>query len=235
MSFNNVGSGQARAYFNEINDNLDKIVNDKVESSNDGAYHNNRTPWIMSTTQWLEDGYGINWWCNPSDISWNMPLRQSISKNANSTVVHNWPKGERGTHFDEFTINLSLQSGNLQIFNRKDPWIKSATKQQVFPPGINNFYAFLKLMDAPRLLDDGRTNHVVIQYNSNIFPKLTLIGQFDSSGVRFNDSANDPNNISSWGATFIVQDTSPRLSDNTKLKTNADLLNTYLNNMYPQK
>lgn len=237
MSIFDVGKGKASAYFEKINSQLSNLANKAKddERAKPQYYSLNRVPWIMSTTEWLEQDYGIVWWCNPSDISWNIRLRQATSKNANSTVTHNWPNNTRGTHFDEFVLNMTLQTGSLMPYNRNNPYDNYSTGKDVISPGLVNFYDFLKLLDAPKITagkNPGRANHVVIKYNSNIFPKLTLIGQFDPEGIKFNDTSQDPNNVNSWNATFIVYDSNPRLSDNTHLKTNSELLNATLYNMF---
>jgi hypothetical protein len=234
MSFNNVGKGQASDYFKKINSGLETLEKQNSDSGvKQMSYHTNRVPWIMSTTEWLEKGKGITWFCNPSDISWSMRLRQATTKNANSTVTHNWPNNNRGTHFDEFVITMTLQTGNLMHYNRANPRTDSLTN--IVSPGLVNFYDFLQLMDAPKLTANGRTNHVVIKYNSNIFPKLTLIGQFDPEGVKFNDTSQDPNNVNSWSVSFIVYDSNPRLSDNIRTDngpSNSVLLQNALSNMF---
>jgi hypothetical protein len=232
----NVGKGQATEYFNTINSGLERLIekSQSQKSNNNGGFHAKRIPWVMSTTEWLEKGEGIIWWCNPSDISWNLRLRQATSKNANSTVTHNWPNNTRGTHFDEFVITMTLQTGSLMPYNRENPYNDGSTGREVMAPGLVNFYDFIKLMDAPKLTANGRTNHVVIKYNSNIFPKLTLIGQFDPEGMKFNDSSQDPNSVNSWTATFIVYDTNPRLSDNNRSGTSSNnvLLDAALSDMF---
>lgn len=275
-----VDRGAATAYFKEVNAGLTKISQQgsTANKKTQGGLINNRIPWIMSTTEWLEKGEGIIWNCNPSEVSWNIRLRQSTSKNAYSTVTHNWPNDNRGTHFDEFVLNLTLQSGNLMPYRRDSgtglyiPEITQAPKdtysynkstdlyitnkapalakanvsadtdtygadRSSVSPGLVNFYDFLKLVDAPKLTSGptskggGRSNHVIIKYNSNIFPKLTLIGQFDPEGIKFNDSSAEPNQVTSWSATFIVLDSNPRISDNTNVQSNSVMLEHYFSSM----
>lgn len=243
--FYGVDQGAASAYFEKVNAGLTKLT-EKGSAANQktqGGLITNRIPWVMSTTEWLERGEGIIWNCNPSEVSWNIRLRQSTSKNAYSTVTHNWPNDNRGTHFDEFVLNLTLQSGNLMPYRRDTSSANSAdvdtfgTDRSSVSPGLVNFYDFLKLVDAPKLTSSksaggaGRSNHVIIKYNSNIFPKLTLIGQFDPEGIKFNDSATEPNQVSSWSATFIVLDSNPRISDNTNVQSNSVMLEHYFSSM----
>lgn len=234
MAFYGVGKGAASAYFEKVNSKLAELVND----TNDGRLTNavnivpGRVPWLMSTTEWLEKGQGIVWFANPSDISWKIRLRQATSKNAHSTVTHVWPNRVRGTNFDEYVLSMTLQTGNLMPYDRNAPTAthidENSTFETIMAPGLVNFYDFLKLLDAPKLTANGRTNHVVIKYRSNIFPDMTLIGQFDPEGTSFNDTSTDPMNVSSWSVQFIVTDTFPRLSDNTNNFRNDGLFNSYI-------
>lgn len=112
----------------------------------------------------------------------------------------------------------------------------SSLKNNLVPaPGLANFYDFMKIVDAPKLTagngpaDPPRPNIVSVQYVSNLFPSLTLFGMFDSAGIRFVDSSNDPNTVSSWAADFIVYDTAPKLSDNLgDAPKNVELLDKWL-------
>lgn len=237
--FYGVDKGAASAYFNKINSKLSDLTKSGNESNSklQGSLVQKRIPWLMSTTEWLENGQGIIWYCNPSDISWNINLRQSTSKNAFSTVTHIWPNSNRGTHFDEFSLSLTLQTGNLMPYKRGADASDNSTIEASVSPGLVNFYDFLKLVDAPKLTSSrsvggaGRSNHVIIRYNSNIFPKLTLIGQFDSEGIKFSDTSSDPNQVTSWTATFLVLDSNPRISDNTNKQSNSVMLEHYFSNM----
>jgi hypothetical protein len=85
------------------------------------------------------------------------------------------------------------------------------------PPGLKNFYEFLELIDTQKILDSGDVNLVYLIYNSRIFPNMTLAGLFTPDGVSWTDSATDPNQVTSWSATFTVYDSFPRLNDNAAL------------------
>ena len=85
------------------------------------------------------------------------------------------------------------------------------------PPGLDNFYEFLQLVDEQKILDNGDINYVYIIYNSRIFPNITLAGLFTPEGVSWADSAGEPNQINGWSATFTVYDSYPRLNDKSGL------------------
>jgi hypothetical protein len=170
----------------------------------------NRSPWIMSTTEWLEANPArvIVWAANPSEIAWSMPLRATETKNKAGTVYHVWRDPRRQTFYDEPVLSMSLQSGNIMPVT----WTRSQSGYDEMAQGLSNFYQFMELVDAPKLTADGRPNLVSIQYTSRMFPKITLIGLFNPEGIRFNDSSSEPNQVNSWSATFTVYDSVPRLS-----------------------
>lgn len=183
-----------------------------------------RTPWIMTTTEWLMQSTpkGLIWAANPSDVSWEMSQRSFHSKNLFGTVLHVWPDPARGTFFDEYRLTINFQSGNLMPVFLKD------SNRYVPAPGISNFYDFMQLVDAPKLTlgtasQPPRANLVHILYSSNLFPKITLLGMFDPAGIRFNDTSGEPNQVSSWSATFVVYDTAPKLSSFSGQQSNAQL------------
>jgi hypothetical protein len=191
-----------------------------------------RTPWIMTTTEWLTEPQprALVWAANPKDISWQMTQRSFHSKNLFGTVLHVWPDPYRGTFYDEYRLTINFQSGNLMpVFLRSEDSF-------VVSDGIANFYDFMQLVDAPKLTtgdknNPPRANLVHILYNSNLFPKITLMGMFDSQGISFTDSADDPNNVASWSAQFVVYDSIPKLSNfESGQKTNASLLSIWKEN-----
>ena len=112
-------SQQANQYYNDILSAFDTINNDVITNGKGDISLSNqasgiqyrqeenavqRSPWIMSTTEWLRGSppRGILWNANPSNITWNMPQRSTHIKNAYGTVLHVWPNNRRGTFFDEF-------------------------------------------------------------------------------------------------------------------------------------
>lgn len=257
---------QANAYFDDVVRNLEQLAIDietqgKTDTSlsrqnydvNARSEQNGvtRTPWIMSTTEWLTSNppRAMLWAANPSDITWSMPQRSTHTKNMFGTVLHVWPDSGRDTFFDELRLTFTLQSGNIMPV-----WLGSSNNVGVstlesilgksaltdksnwqLAPGLVNFYDFMLLVDAPKLTAPdangrSRTNVVSIQYSSNLFPSLTLMGMFDSAGIRFTDSSSSPNQVNSWQADFIVYDTYPRLSGNSDAgqTSNASLLSSWL-------
>lgn len=234
MSFYGVGRGSANDLFKTIISSQDRLVEDSrtgdaggddsfQNTANERSFIEGRTPWLISTVELIRQNRGIIWQANPSDVSWNMALRETIVKTATGTVTHFWRHPQRQTGFDEYRLTLNLQSGNLLPYTDKPNPNDRASQ------GLLNFYDFMQIVDAPRLTEQGEINYVVIRYHSSLFPKLTLLGMIDPAGIRFTDSASNPHEVSSWSVDFIVQDTQPRLSISNGTLRKADLLSAYIN------
>jgi len=240
-----VNSEQANLQYEQVVSALDKISKDNTPNkgrgdSNMDLINNLRhaengvthEPWIMSTTEWLtpQNGNppkGIVWFANPSDASWSLSQRSTISKHLTGTVMHVWANNSRGTFFDEPRVTLTLQTGNLMpVLGLDGKWQVSG--------GIINFYDFMQLFDAPKLTvgtptSPPKTNLVSIQYHSNLFPSITLLGMFDpSTGIKFTDSSSSPASPTGWTVDFVVFDTVPKLSTFSGQQTNSRLLQNWI-------
>ena len=104
--------------------------------------------------------------------------------------------------------------------------------------GLVNFYDFLNLVDAAKMTDSGEVNYVIIEYKSQIFPNLILKGLFEPSGVKFVDSSENPAEVGSWTAEFLVYDCYPRLTSSAlqAIKSeNSGLINTYRQAKFPKR
>ena len=102
--------------------------------------------------------------------------------------------------------------------------------------GLVNFYDFLNLVDAAKMTDSGEVNYVIIEYKSQIFPNLILKGLFEPSGVKFVDSSENPAEVGSWTAEFLVYDCYPRLTSSALQaisNENLNLIDTYRNSKFP--
>lgn len=239
MSFYGVGKGSANDLFKQIISAQDSLVDSASTSDyagagelfdgwqlNERSFIEGRIPWIISTIELTRQNQGIVWAANPTDVSWNMGLRETLTKTATGTVTHFWRHPQRQTGFDEFRLSLNLQSGNLLPYT-------SANKSEAdrVSQGMLNFYDFMNIVDAPRLTEQGEINYVTIRYHSTLFPSLTLLGMIDPSGIRFTDSASSPHEVQSWSVDFIVQDTQPRLSISNGTLRKSDLLGAYIDSV----
>ena len=241
MAFFGTDPSQLNQQFKDICDGLKKLSSDeetrgtgeqKGVSFNIGvkAKENGikRQPWVMTTTEWLTESNprALLWDVNPSDVTWSMPQRSMHTKNLYGTVLHVWPNTQRNTFYDEFRLHMNFQSGSIMpVFI---PNGKGTRGQWVASGGLANFYDFMQLVDCPKLTrgtstSPARANLVTIQYNSNLFPQLSLTGMFDSNGITFTDSAQEPNQVTGWSADFIVYDSMPRLSANASVGSQTNL------------
>lgn len=221
----------ANEYFQQVSEAVNDLANESSSLQNveQSLARSNRpdirTPWTMTTVQnQKEGGQGMQWYCNPSDVTWNLPQRTTVAKTNSGTVLHVWRNTARNTFYDEPRISINFQSGN--IIPVKDG------NSKVRAGGMSNFYQFMQLVDSPKITDDGRANYVIIGYRSNLFPSLTVQGWFDPSGLKFTDGSDNPNQVNSWSAEFIVLETIPKLS-NSQLYTlaNSQLTRVYDNEL----
>jgi hypothetical protein len=166
----------------------------------------------MTCDEWLEDPSPkyLVWSHNPNQVSWQIKERATNEKTKSGTITHYWYDRRRQTFFDEIVIELQLQTGNIMPIR----WNADQTTPSL-PEGLEDFYTFYDLVNSRKILADGRTNFRYIIYNSPVFPKMTLKGKFDGdAGYPFSETAESPHGLTSWSATFIVQDMTPRLGSN---------------------
>jgi hypothetical protein len=204
------------------------------ESSKPGRYSRHyRNPMVVTCNLWeYQKKEGIVFYVNPSDVRWNIPFRGSVTKTAAGTIQNVWPNRYRnGSIFDDFTIDLSFQAGNImpfmaypgQEFSTADDVDKAVNSPGV-PPGLENFYRFLSLLDAPRLIGAGENRHIIV-HHSRLFPTLTLEGFFKvDQPLGFQESVNS-GNTHRWEATFQVYRTVPRISSYSQL---VNMYHTYI-------
>lgn len=161
----------------------------------------------------------LQWWVNPSECQWKMGTRTTIEKISGGVIHHEWPQtgmnGSNssfyGSRYDQPMLSFTFQSGIITAGGYDD--ILSGTESSTVPSGLGNFFDFLELLDRPDVTDTGAPNYINIIYSSPIFGQrgIWLQGFFTEDGVSWTDSADNPNQINSWGATFMVFNTQPSL------------------------
>jgi len=163
----------------------------------------------------------MQWWVNPSECQWHVATRTTIEKISGGAVHHEWPQTGmyganepyKGSRFDQPMLSLSFQSGIITPGGYND--ILSGVDNPTTPaPGLGNFFDFLDLLDRPDVLSTGEPNYINIIYASPIFGNrgIWLQGFFTDDGVAWTDSAENPNQISAWGASFMVFSSQPSLN-----------------------
>jgi len=159
----------------------------------------------------------LTWFVNPSECQWKVGTRTYIEKIHGGAVHHEWPQtGDMGnesfrnSRLDQPMLSISFQSGIITKGGYSDIL---DTETDVLPLGLGNFYDFLDMLDQPNMKPTGEPNYVNLLYISPIFGRsgIYLKGFFTEDGVSWTDTAEDPNQITAWGATFIVHNCRPTL------------------------
>lgn len=185
-------------------------------------FYHVRTPVAITTRAWLRKGFVINCHVNPSEANWTIPRRESSVKTAAGLVRNTWRNRNRGTYFDTFPVAFTFQAGNIMPItgNLVNPADLNAIRDRIdspsLPPGLDNFYRFLNLVDQGSLAGTGANSHIVY-YRSRVFPSLRLEGFFTPDSLTFNDSSQNGNTVT-WQATLMVHRVTPKLSNYTLMR-----------------
>ena len=178
-------------------------------ASNIGRF--NRQPFIFTRVGEREAGVFIYASLNPTDISYRIPLRETMEKCGGGEVKHvaeaTLERAEAlGRFIDEIEVQYTLTTGNCL------PLRLSGGTLGV-PAGLNTFYALMQLiLESDRVLADGRSNDLIITQNSIPFPMLVLEGKVRPDGISFNESAQSPGGIQGITFSVSIHRTIPRLT-----------------------
>lgn len=182
---------------------------------------NERNAFFISTIEDIGKS-GIEFWINPSECSWRVPLRTTIEAIQGGAVHHEWDAIGIGLQnpqkFDQPVVNFTFQSGNIAPYSWLDVAQEATAPSRGIPKGLGNFYDFLNLLNQPNITTTGEPNYVTIQYKSLMMPNIMLMGFFTQEGVQWTDNAENPNGISTWGASFVVFSSYPSLYENGLLR-----------------
>jgi len=180
-----------------------------------------RTSFVLKTEK-----LGLEFWINPSECSWRVPLRTTIEPIQGGAVHHEWYAtgiGEQHKQkYDQPVLNFTFQAGHIAPRNwstdESNTAISRTSSPELAAPGLANFYDFLALLNEPNLKTDGTPNYVEISYASLMMPSIQLKGFFTQEGVQWSDNADNPSSISSWGASFVVFESNPPLFERGQLR-----------------
>ena len=170
---------------------------------------------LSQSTKWY-DAF-MQFWVNPSECTWHVGLRSSFVKTSGGAIHHEIQQPERNpqanfTRFECPTLNISFQSGIIAPGGYNH--IENGDLANIIPHGIANFYDFMDLVDQPNLTAEGQPNYINIMYVSPMHGNrgIWLRGFFDENGVSFTDTADNPNMINGWSASFLVCSSNPPLN-----------------------
>ena len=215
--FEKIIAGDTDFYLDPIEETTSPYM--KIDPKNLDPYGLERQngAWMINCDLWIQKGLSPLFYnVNPSQVTWNMPLRSAIQKTRAGLVTHVWGDRKKGKHsiFDNPSVNITWQSGSIMPIK-----IVQGKKTKYFvPAGINILYQMLDLLgNTQSILDNGTQNRIHITYRSLIFPKIILIGIFDPTGTTFSESADNPAGFT-YDTTFHIQQSIPTLSG-TAIKT----------------
>lgn len=176
---------------------------------------------VDSAFQFSSGASHMQWWVNPSECQWKIATRTTIEKISGGIVHHEWPQtGMYGSNssfttsrFDQPLLSFTFQSGIITPGGYNDI-MSGVANSDAPPPGLGNFFDFLELLDQPDVTESGAPNYINLIYVTPIFGNrgIWLQGFFTEEGVSWTDSAENPNQISSWGASFMILNSQPSLS-----------------------
>jgi hypothetical protein len=176
-----------------------------------------RTPDVITTRRWIAQGEYIKCFINPSDTAWNITRRETFTKTGSGFVRNTWRNKHRDTYFDNYTINFTFQTGNLMpsaanLIDLSSPEkLLLLAKSPGLPPGLDNFYKFLSLIDQTSLNGTGANYHVIV-HHTRLFPQVWIEGFFDPQGPNWAESS-ESGNSARWNCPFMVHRTVPKLSN----------------------
>lgn len=183
-----------------------------------------RDPMILTTTHWMRTGKHVALFVNPRDMQWSLPRRGVVVKTQAGAVRNVWRNRYRGTYYDEGTVGITFQTGNIMPSAAYPDDSELATTDAVsvalasprVPPGLLNFYRFLNLLDQPMLMGAAENRHIIF-HRSRVFPDLYMEGFFTEDSLSFSEVVTDGNRLE-WQATFQIYRTVPRLYSSTNLE-----------------
>ena len=183
-----------------------------------------RDPMIVTCASWMRSGRFIPLYCNPSDMQWNLPRRGTVVKTAAGAVRNTWRNRYKGTYYDEGTVNITFQAGNIMPSMgypedaelRSYDNIASAIASPRVPPGLMDFYDFLELLNVGALMGSAANYHI-IRHHSRVFPDLMMYGFFTEDSMSFSELATDGNTLQ-WSATFQIYRMVPNFSSASQME-----------------
>jgi len=217
----------------KLDGGIDDLVNGFIKNQGVGGKYNKknkdrfingkRLPFLIGRDSEKNPENYLTFWVNPSQCSWKVGLRSTIEKVAGGAIHHEWPTVGIGTQhadalIDHPILSFTFQSGAVSPGAHEEISYSSQSSKREVPEGLGNFYDFLGILGQSNLLPGGRPNYVNILYTSNIFPSIWLQGFFTEEGVNWDDSADNPNQVGNWGASFMVFNSQPSLSTADSLR-----------------
>tara|TARA_R100000656_G_scaffold104176_1_gene76118 strand:+ start:146040 stop:146699 length:660 start_codon:yes stop_codon:yes gene_type:complete len=177
---------------------------------------------VITTEDLANQGRYILFWSGPQNTQWNFPLRASMQQTKSGTIHHVWRDSSRETYYDEPTVAFTFQTGNIMPVRLRQgvqnpDGVSQVAETISLPPGLLDLYDFFEILNAKRILSDGRPNYVYIAYHSLAFPEIFLRGFFQPEGFSFSEDAANPAQVT-WQSTFKIHSSEPKFWSSARLK-----------------
>lgn len=187
-----------------------------------------RAPFIFTRVKEKNEGFFIYAALNPQEASFTFALREELEKCGGGEVLHTFPasperESDLGRFISEIRAEFTLTAGNCLpvrvLLN------ESGEEELRIPAGLKTFYDLKALiLEADRIMEDGRSNDFIVTMNTVPFPLVTLTGKIDPAGISYTLSANEPNTVSGIRFSLSVHKSVPRLVDAGDLNSAWDLV-----------
>ena len=165
----------------------------------------------------------INFYCNPSQYTFDFPYRQTVAKAKGGMVVHTFRDIHRSnTNLDFGTIQITFESGSILPRMYKD-----SPSERGFPEGLGNYYKYLDIVQQDKVYRNSEnvieSNYVVIEMNTLAFPKLVLY-VYPIDKVGNGENVDNVGELTEWTGNFQIFKTEPSI-----FSGNGDIFTTFRN------
>lgn len=163
-----------------------------------------RTGFRLTSDLWIQEGKMLVLHAGPSEAAWTLPLRASDEETQSGHARYAQARRSgaaegSGVYVDTPSVQLTFQTGNIIPLTGPSP------QKKMVPYGLDDFYAFISLINQPPLIPSGKHegshNYTWIFYTSLMYPAMVLKGYFLPEGLSWSDSADNPAGFS-WSAQF---------------------------------
>lgn len=203
-----------------------------------------RLPWTLTTVErrlrQAEDDYTIKFFVNPSKVRYSMTYLESLELVQKGHFLTSWTSPDGDNRFPALKVTFTFQSSNILADRYTKNTLKKGTDGYVdgidsstfyTPPGLQNFYDIMGIMNAPRTIDtsdmtslpddqkklfQGQANYVILKIATRLFPLLTLEGFFQGS-LDLSEDAQDPLKFEAE-LSFIAFNSDPPWWDNVAIQ-----------------
>jgi hypothetical protein len=209
---------------------LDKLTVSRIESNQ--LFNRDRIAWSLTTqADVLLGNKPIQFFVNPSKVNFSSDYLEVLEFVQSGNFYTRWKSAKDNRAFPNLKLGFTFQSSNILPetyadrqtsvqetrldegpdgkFLESGMFLKrtyTSSSKYVIPPGIENFYDILDILNAPTTIDvttmdtlstetkqlwDGQPNFVILRLSTRTFPLMTCKGFF-MQGWSLDESAENP-------------------------------------------